>query len=385
MAMKRHAQKDGSTSYSAVYFNPEGRRTVEHVRTVKPGASERDHEQAATAARAKADTQRRAVKNRDWRDPRADKPKRVTFGKLVALFLEGYRSRAGRILYYEQRAKAWLSFFDAKKPADAITPADVERFRNARSATLSRGRRVSAATVRHDLISLGTLYTWAVTAGHVTNNPASAARVRRPSVLRKQRGYLSDEQERDLLARCAPWLSRIVRWAIGTGMDRGEVLALTWAEVDEHAGVVHAPRLKTGVARDVPLNETLRGILREARAVRSLTSGGLVFLDAKGGPVHERTLQSALARAYAAAGFTVAGPCKIFRHTFGSRLAMAGHSAQSIARLMGHSTPAITDTYMHLSPLHLRDVMATLDRPADLHHGLHHEEPAAVTTEKKVG
>jgi len=375
MAIKRHVQKDGATAYSAVYFNPEGSRTVEHVRTVKPGASERDHEQAATAARAKADAQRRAVKNGDWRDPRAAKPKRVTFGELVKKFLTDYRSRAGKVTYYEQRAKVWLEHFGASKPAGAITSSDVERFRNARASVSS------PSTTKKDLVSLGTCYRWALARGLVESNPADAALAKRPSVPRKPRGYLTDEQERALLACSPAWLSRFVRWSIGSGMDRGEVLALTWAEIDERAGVVHAPRLKTGVARDIPLNDTLRGILREARAVRSIAAEGRVFLDAKGGPVHPRTLQSALRRAYLSAGFTVAGPCKVFRHTFGSRLAMAGRSAQSIARLMGHSTTAITDTYMHLSPDHLRDVMASLD----LHQELHHEESTAVTTAQNVG
>src|SRR4029453_16183624 len=96
---------------------------------------------------------------------------------------------------------------------------------------------------------------------------------------------------------------------------------------------------------------------------RAIGEGARVFLGSPGAPLTVECVKSALRRAYADAELPIptAGPFKVFRHTFGSRLAMKGHSAQAIARLMGHTTTAITDTYMHLSPSHLRDVMASLD------------------------
>jgi hypothetical protein len=56
------------------------------------------------------------------------------------------------------------------------------------------------------------------------------------------------------------------------------------------------------------------------------------------------------------------------RHTAGSWMAQAGHSAVQIAKVLGHATTATTDRYMHLSPSHLRSagnaVEAALDVPA---------------------
>jgi integrase len=250
----------------------------------------------------------------------------------------------------------WRKHF-GDKYANAVTVQDVERFRRKRET------QVSPSTVRKDLVTLSTLFSWAVARGLVRENPADFRRVRRPSEPRHRRGYLIEKQETALLKVSTPWLARVIRWAINTGMDREEVVNLTWGDVDERAGVVFAPRSKTGAPRDIPLNATLRGILGEAKKLRSVAAGNRVFLADDGSALTVEGVKTALRRAYVAAGVSVSGPFKIFRHTFGSRLAMAGHSEQAIAALMGHTTATITDRYMHLSPAHLRDVMASLDGP----------------------
>ena len=140
-------------------------------------------------------------------------------------------------------------------------------------------------------------------------------------------------------------------------MDREEILELTWQHVDEAAGVVWAPRARTGAPRQMPLNDRLRAVLEQARRVRSVTDGGRVFLDARGRPLGLSSATGALARAYRDAQLEVAGPWKILRHTFGSRLAMARVAPQAIAALMGHTTMAVTQCYVHLSPGFLRGAL----------------------------
>ena len=148
-------------------------------------------------------------------------------------------------------------------------------------------------------------------------------------------------------------------------MDRGEILELRWASVDERVGIVHAPRGKTGTDRQIPLTGTLQAILAEARRVRSIRDGGRVFLDDSGQPLSMNRVATALRRAYERAGIEIRGPFKIFRHTFASRLVVAGVDAPTIARLLGHTTLSITDAYMHLSPGHLLSAMERLEsRPA---------------------
>jgi len=49
------------------------------------------------------------------------------------------------------------------------------------------------------------------------------------------------------------------------------------------------------------------------------------------------------------------------RHTFASRLAMAGVELLSIKELLGHKTLAMTLRYAHLSPTHLHQAVKVLD------------------------
>ena len=51
------------------------------------------------------------------------------------------------------------------------------------------------------------------------------------------------------------------------------------------------------------------------------------------------------------------------RHTFASRLAMAGVPLRTIGELLGHKTPAMTMRYAHLAPAHLRDAVECLVNP----------------------
>src|SRR5205085_7469362 len=51
-----------------------------------------------------------------------------------------------------------------------------------------------------------------------------------------------------------------------------------------------------------------------------------------------------------------------FRHTFGSRSAMAGVDLPTLKELMGHSTITMTMRYVHPTPEHKREAVRKLER-----------------------
>ena len=61
------------------------------------------------------------------------------------------------------------------------------------------------------------------------------------------------------------------------------------------------------------------------------------------------------------------------RHTFASRLVMAGVDARTVQTLMGHKTLAMTERYSHLSPAHKLAAVQRLNQPEA-------EKPTATTT-----
>ncbi|MCZ6651282.1 MAG: tyrosine-type recombinase/integrase, partial [Acidobacteria bacterium] len=78
----------------------------------------------------------------------------------------------------------------------------------------------------------------------------------------------------------------------------------------------------------------------------------------------------------ARAGITKPQPWKILRHTFGSRLAMAGVDQPAIQQFMGHTSPTTTARYMHLSPTYLRDQMSKGLAYSEAGSGATHDAPA---------
>ena len=54
------------------------------------------------------------------------------------------------------------------------------------------------------------------------------------------------------------------------------------------------------------------------------------------------------------------------RHTFASRLVMAGVDLKTVQELMGHKTIAMTARYAHLAPTHKLQALETLVRPGSV-------------------
>jgi len=125
-------------------------------------------------------------------------------------------------------------------------------------------------------------------------------------------------------------------------------------------GILTVPRSKHGEARRLPMNDTVRELLR-ARPGR--LKSPYVFpsasqetsLDAKN--FLHRVFLPALRRARIE-GF----PWHDLRHTFASRLVMAGVDLRTVQELLGHKTQAMTLRYAHLSPEHQLEAAQRLNR-----------------------
>jgi integrase len=109
----------------------------------------------------------------------------------------------------------------------------------------------------------------------------------------------------------------------------------------------HLTTPKSGRSRKIDVTERLRAALKKARHLR----GDRVLWRDDGFPkVTQVLLAKWMSRGQDLAGVEVTGGIHILRHTFCSRLAMAGAPALAIKELAGHQSLATTQRYMHLSP-----------------------------------
>lgn len=148
------------------------------------------------------------------------------------------------------------------------------------------------------------------------------------------------------------------------GLRRGEIAALEWNDIDFTRRFLHVQRSeskghlstpKSGRSRRVDLTTRLLQAFREhrhARGPRVLWRDPSYRWDAphaKAG-VWDRTIQSWMERVQRRAGVEVTGNVHILRHTYCSRLAMAGAPTLYIKQQAGHARIATTEIYMHLAP-----------------------------------
>jgi integrase len=171
--------------------------------------------------------------------------------------------------------------------------------------------------------------------------------------------YSLDEVHRLL---SLPDLPPSVPTALYTGMRKGELFGLRWADVRFDLGRIDVRHsfdgpTKTDKPRVVPLHRELAPILRAWRERCPETQDGLVFpICARGhwqpantdsqGATHD--LRELLKRAGCRANFP--HPWHAIRHTFATLVIEAGGSTAAVERILGHSTSGnrITAGYTHV-------------------------------------
>lgn len=207
-----------------------------------------------------------------------------------------------------------------------------------------------------ELSFLRHVYSMAITWGKATENPVKQVKFAREQNARMR--ILTDEEERSLLAQCGPQLRPLVITALHTGFRASELLSLTWEDVDlrRRAVAVRAAYAKNGESRSVPMNEVLTATLKEVKI--NSPASVYVFCSRKNTPY--RSFRSAFERAVRQAELTDL-TFHDLRHTFASRLIMAGVDLPTVQDLMGHKDIKMTLRYTHLSSDHKQRAVSALE------------------------
>ncbi|MBZ5687258.1 MAG: site-specific integrase [Acidobacteriia bacterium] len=135
--------------------------------------------------------------------------------------------------------------------------------------------------------------------------------------------------------------------ALHTGMRPSEQYALRWDRVDLIRHLISIPKSKNGKARHIPLNTEALGAFTELSKRRSPSGWVFVTMDGERLCGYKHWFGPAVETA-GIRDFTWYS----LRHTFASRLVMAGVDLRTVAELMGHKTIQMTMRYAHLAPEH---------------------------------
>jgi integrase len=226
-------------------------------------------------------------------------------------------------------------------------------------------------------------------------NPADGCVL--PRTEHKERKVLDrDESEWLFDAARDSWILRFLEVSLATGCRRGELLALTWADVDLDASVIviskavtqtkeglHVGPPKSGKTRRLTLPASAVKVLMAHRAEQDefrakfgadyRTDLDLVFAAPDGDyrkPDSVSATASAIARKAKYKGVSLHS----LRHSHGSQMLSAGVSLPVVSQRLGHSSPHIT-SQIYLHPVGREEIDAANVWDSKMGSALQEDEP----------
>jgi integrase len=366
-SIRKLTNKDGSTSYRVdvrLKGFPPQRATFKRLTDAKKWAGQTE---AAI---------------REHRYFKTAEARKHTFGDLVDRYLKNVLPMKSASAQQNQKAqiKWWKEQIGHYTLAD-ITVAQITEYRDKLLTKPNKvGKLVAPATVNRYLAVISHAFTVAVNEwGWLEDSP-----MRKVSGLTEPRGrvrFLSEDtigpdgktidgERTRLLKACQqssnPYIYLVVILALSTGMRQGEIMGLTWDDVDLHRGRITLHETKNGERRVVPLAGKAQELLKEHAKVRRIGTP-LLF------PGKVRTHRSGEGVTYKPMDLRTPWESALkkagiedfrfhdLRHSAASYLAMNGASLAEIAEVLGHKTLQMVKRYAHLSETHTAGVVASMN------------------------
>jgi integrase len=272
-----------------------------HVRVSLNKWADRDI-RTKTEADAVYDDLRKAVRAGTF-DPRGVNPPKeqtaLTFREFAKTYKERHAVAKALALAktIDYRLKPLLEAF-GDRPLAEIRTADVEDFiadlKKPRTVNRLPNRRLTPASINRSLQLLRHMFNWAVGREYLEKTPfrrGTVTLIRKEREDNKRRRRISPEEEERLLSLSPPHLRSMIIAALDTGMRRGEMLALRFADIDltRRLIVLRGTTTKSKKTRVVPIStQRLEAVLRWLRldaASEEKPAETPVFSDETGEPM----------------------------------------------------------------------------------------------------
>lgn len=243
-------------------------------------------------------------------------------------------------------------------PLKDITNKLIEEYKLAK---LESG--LSPKTINNHISILRTCLSYAVEWGELEKLPRVKQLKCKPMVI----NFLNEDECQQVLTGKNELLMRdMVLLALRTGMRIGELIALTWQDIDFENKLINIQRSivdgKIGVPKSnrirfIPLTNEMTSLFKNRPKF-----GPYVFHNNSGKPLTDHQVYGGLKRLCKETGVREFG-WHALRHTFASQLVSKNVSLHTVQKLMGHSTITMTEHYAHLAPSSLQDAVKLLETP----------------------
>ena len=236
---------------------------------------------------------------------------------------------------------------------DAITTYDVHFV----IKRMRLKRNYAPATIKHVIVLIKRVYNWAIDMDlYLGENPAS--KIKLPKLNNEITECLSKAEISRLLKTLDHWVNQraalLVKFALYTGMRRGEIFHLKWEDVNLDDGLVYLKDTKGGKDNYLPISDEAIKVLRKAKRLLPNPDCPYVFPNRYG---NKRTnIGNIWTRMKRAANLPKNFRFHGLRHTYASYLASSGKvSPYVLQKLLTHKTSQMTQRYAHLFDETLRE------------------------------
>lgn len=223
------------------------------------------------------------------------------------------------------------------------------------------------STANRYLTVIRAAFNYAIKQGKAKMNPTAGIKKFKENNERVR--YLTDEEEARLFKALPVEHDVLVLTDLHTGLRQGELFNLQWTDIDFFTDTINVRQSKSGEGRRIPMNKMLREKLlalrqRRHRQARKAKNGQELY-----SPFVFCSPTGAYLKNFARIWYPSLEAAKIkdfhfhdLRHTFASRLVMAGVDLYTVKTLLGHKTIQMTMRYAHLAPGHLKQAVDVLAR-----------------------
>ncbi len=290
-----------------------------------------------------------------------DKPVVIPFELLYNQFLATKKNmiRKSSETRYKNYKDRFASFMieNFNEAYNDISKIKTEYIKECLDETLENKKDVvqwSRKTANGMNVHLKSIFNFAITKKYLIENPATGI-PKYPISDKTKADFFSDEELENIWKTVNPYWRPFLEFLVHTGLRKDEARNLVWENVklnDSNPSITIISRddwqTKTGQHRTVPLNKRAVEILKEQEKRKKR----FVFTNRLGNIISKDDPYQAIKKALSTLKLT--GDIHKLRHTFASKLVMAGETLYTVGILLGHSDPKTTDIYAHLSPDHLR-------------------------------
>jgi len=283
--------------------------------------------------------------------------KNILFDRLVEKYLEyskvnkRYKSYLSNIT----STNALLKFFKGKR-LNEIHPFLLERYKKERLKT------VKPASLNRDLSCLKHMFNMAMSWNLAKENPAIKVKLLKEE--KRDVKVLTYEKEKELIDVLSEHpeskhVSDIVLVGLYSGMRVTEIFDLPKDDIDFKNRMIHVKHTKNWEVRDIPMNELLTKVLKEA-IDKSPKDSPYVFPNPKTGKPYTsiKTSFKKAVKKIGLQGFRFHD----LRHSWCSRMCELGVDEATIRELGGWKTKNMIDRYAHPSMNHKREAVEKLEK-----------------------